>query len=98
MSFSALKGDFIGKQALWRQYQALKCVLEQQAGSLAALPRRIRTLELLDKGIARAGAPVLYQDRPVGHITSGTMVPYYKVTRQGLHGASPCNRAPWYRW
>ena len=87
VSFSALKGDFIGKQALWRQYQALKCVLEQRAGSLADLPRRIRTVELLDKGIARAGALVLYQDRPVGHITSGTMVPYYKVTRQGIHGA-----------
>lgn len=86
VSFSALKGDFIGRQALLRQYRALKCVMEQSGGSIDDLPRRIRTVELLDKGIARAGASVLYQDRPVGRVTSGTMVPYFKAAQQGLHG------------
>ncbi|MBC7294109.1 MAG: glycine cleavage system protein T, partial [Thermoleophilia bacterium] len=36
------------------------------------------------RGIARAGSPVFFADKPVGWVTSGTMVPYWKTTGTGL--------------
>jgi aminomethyltransferase len=85
VSFSPLKGDFIGKQALQRQYRDLTAIMNQRFDDLRHLPRTIRPLELLDKGVARAGAPVFYQGKPAGHVTSGTMVPYWVFQGEGIH-------------
>jgi aminomethyltransferase len=84
VSFSPLKGDFVGRQALQKQAEALQLITDRRPGDIGALHRRIRTVEIIDKGIARAGDTVFYQDEPAGHITSGTMVPRWQFQGKGL--------------
>lgn len=86
VSFSPLKGNFVGKDALLKQYNALQTAIAQTEGNISALPRRVRTIELIEKGIARHGAEVFYQGAAVGHITSGTMVPMWQFNHRGLEG------------
>jgi aminomethyltransferase len=84
VSFSPLKGDFVGKQALLKQYEALEMILDQQPGDISVLPHRVRTVEVIDKGIARAGDKVFHQGEAAGRITSGTMVPRWQFHGKGL--------------
>jgi aminomethyltransferase len=84
VSFSPLKGEFIGKNPLQRQFLALQAFMNGSDALLPDLPRMIRPLELLDKGIGRAGAPVLKEGAPIGWVTSGTMVPYWHFEGHGL--------------
>ncbi len=84
VSFSPLKDAFIAREPLQRQYQALKAFMHGQYDRLSDLPRMIRTVELIDKGIARAGAAVFKEGAPAGWITSGTMVPYWHIEGRGL--------------
>ena len=84
VSFSSLKGNFIGKAALQRQFRALDAIMNRRDDNTDALPGRVRTVTLLDKGIARSGAPVFFKDRPVGYITSGTMVPCWRFEGNGV--------------
>jgi aminomethyltransferase len=84
VSFSPIKGEFIGKPALLRQFKALKGFLEGRFDALADLPRQMRCLEITDKGIARAGAMIYQEERPVGWITSGTMVPFWHFDGRGI--------------
>jgi aminomethyltransferase len=86
VSFSPLKGNFVGKAALRRQYEALQTIIAQKPGDIDALPRRVRPIELTAKGIARAGARVCCQGRPEGQVTSGTMVPMWQFNDKGLEG------------
>ncbi|UCG06467.1 MAG: glycine cleavage system aminomethyltransferase GcvT [Desulfobacterales bacterium] len=84
VSFSPLKGDFIGKQALSKQFEALKKIIDRDYSLISDLPRIIQPVELIDKGVARAGARVFHQDNHVGYITSGTMVPYWNSKGLGV--------------
>jgi aminomethyltransferase len=77
VSFSPLKGDYVGRPALTRQFEALRRMLDRDDSLIADLPRLIQPIALVDKGIARAGARVLRNSKPVGFVTSGTMVPYW---------------------
>jgi aminomethyltransferase len=86
VSFSPEKGNFIGKTALKAQFEALQTIIKQRPGDIHALPRRVRTVALLDKGIARAEAPVFYHGEPAGYVTSGTMVPFWTFDSRGLDG------------
>jgi aminomethyltransferase len=43
-----------------------------------------RSVALTGRGIARGGSPVLKDGRQVGWVTSGTMVPYWKIEGEGL--------------
>ena len=43
-------------------------------------------IAITGKGIARAGYKVFVQDKHVGHITSGTMIPYQEPEGSGLNG------------
>ena len=54
--------DFIGKEALQKQ-------------KAEGVPRRIRGLEMVGRGIARAGYPVKKDGQVIGHITSGMPAP-----------------------
>jgi aminomethyltransferase len=45
----------------------------------------VRCVSLIDKGIARAGAPVFHDGEPAGFVTSGTMVPFWAFEGQGVH-------------
>lgn len=77
LSLSPLKGDFVGRAALQKQFAALEKILSQDFSAIADLPRVIRPIAVTGRGIARAGADVFKGDRHVGTVTSGTMVPYW---------------------
>ncbi len=83
VSFSYLKGEFIGKNALYRQFLAMRGITEQDYSRVHDLPRMIFPVALIDKGVMRSGCPVFKNGQPVGHITSGTMVPYQKAENTG---------------
>ena len=83
VSFAPEKGEFLGNAALRQQFDALRAFKQADFNRIAALPRRVRLLALTGKGIARAGDRVFQQDRPVGYVTSGTMVPYWKTQGDG---------------
>ena len=84
VSFSPLKGDFVGKQPLTKQFEAFKKIVDRDYELIESLPRLIQPIELQDKGIARAGSTVLHGGKPVGFVTSGTMVPYWQSEGSGL--------------
>ncbi len=84
VSFSGLKADFIGKSALWLQFEALKRIMDRDFSRIQDLPRMIFPLALTDKGVIRPGCRVYQGTRPAGYITSATMVPYQKVDGQGM--------------
>lgn len=77
VSLSPLKGDFIGRAALARQFAAFAKNLVRDYSAIADLPRSIKPLALAGRGIARPGARVFKEERHVGYVTSGTMVPYW---------------------
>lgn len=81
VSFSAAKGEFVGQAALAKQHEAAERIGRGDflSTALEALPRRVMAVAIAGKAIARAGARVLGADgRPVGYVTSGTVVPYWK--------------------
>lgn len=86
ISFSEIKGDFIGRDALAKQYQEIKA---RREGRLNApkekrlVPRTIVAMSVYD-GVARAGCPVYLDEKPVGTVTSGTVVPYWKFEGEGV--------------
>jgi aminomethyltransferase len=78
VSFSPLKGDFVGREPLLRQFEALKKILDRDFSLIDDLPRLIQPIALKEKGIARAGNTIFKSDTQVGYVTSGTMVPYWR--------------------
>ena len=84
VSFSAQKGDFIGRAALERQHRAFVRYMDRDFSDLSPLPRKIAPIALLDRGVMRAGMEIYQGDKLVGWVTSGTMVPYFKTQGQGL--------------
>ena len=84
VSFSPLKGEFIGREPLYEQFLALKRITDLKFDAIDALPRRIRLLEIAGRGIARPGDRVFRDGRHVGFVTSGTMVPYWSTEGSGV--------------
>jgi len=84
VSLSGLKGDFVGRSALAQQFQCLRTIIDRVAIQTDYLPKMIMPVALTDRGVLRAGCPVYQDGKPVGAITSGTMVPYWKSMGQGL--------------
>jgi aminomethyltransferase len=78
VSFSSNRGDFIGKQSLRKQFDALQKIRERDYSLIKDLPRKILPIALTGKGIARQGNKVFRGEQHVGYVTSGTMVPYWK--------------------
>lgn len=85
-SFSPLKGDFVGKKILIRQFEAFKKIVDRDYTLIEDLPRIIMPVALKGKGVARSGFKIFSGEKHVGWVTSGTMVPYWKS--QGLGIAS----------
>ena len=83
VSFSPLKGAFVGREALATQFAAFKKIKDEDYSSLADLPRIIMPFALRGKGIARAGFRVFRGREEIGFVTSGTMVPYWKTDGRG---------------
>ncbi|MHC4920168.1 MAG: glycine cleavage system aminomethyltransferase GcvT, partial [Planctomycetota bacterium] len=84
VSFSPLKGESIGLAPLARQHAALKQILTRDYSQIEALPRRIQTVAVAGRGVAREGAKVRRNGQHVGYVTSGTMVPLWSVEGEGL--------------
>jgi aminomethyltransferase len=84
VSFSSLKGDFIGREPLRKQFEVSSAIMRQDFADMEALPRRIRAIALAGPGVARAGSVVYRDDAMVGWITSGTVVPYWEQEGVGL--------------
>ena len=87
MSFSPLKGEFIGKDTLRRQFEEMK--LREGRNSLPPkekqlVPKRILPIAGIGQGIPRQGYEVFVKGKAAGHITSGTMVPYWVFSDEGI--------------
>ena len=59
------KGDFIGREALIQQTRQ-------------GVRKKLAGFEMIDRGIARDGYPVLVHDQVVGKVTSGSPAPFLK--------------------
>ena len=87
MSFSPLKGEFIGKDILRRQFEE---VTARESGrplppkEKQLVPKKIFPITITGQGIARQGYEVFANGEPVGHVTSGTMVPYWVFSDRGI--------------
>ncbi len=87
VSFSHLKGEFIGKEILKRQFEEVKA---RESGKplppkeRLLVPRRIFPITIISNGIARQGDEVYVKGEFVGFVTSGTMVPYWVFSERGV--------------
>jgi aminomethyltransferase len=84
VSFSPLKGDYVGREALRRQHDAYVRIVARDYSLISDLPRLVQPIALTERGIARSGAPVFKGDRQVGWVSSGTSIPYWQVIGEGL--------------
>ena len=84
VSFSPLKGEFVGKQELFKQFEAMKSIMKRNYDGTDALPRRVMPIALAGKGIARSGSKVFKDEKHIGYVTSGTMVPYWQSQGEGI--------------
>jgi len=87
VSFSEIKGDYMGREALWKQLQEVKAWEEGRRDLIPQkplVPRKIWPVAILSEGVARQNFPVYVGDRAVGYVTSGTMVPYWKFAGTGI--------------
>ena len=85
VSFDEAKGDFIGREALLKQSEAAAAFRAKNytPEAMAALPKRVRPITLIDRGVMRHGMPVYRNGEQIGWITSGTMIPYFKTEGEG---------------
>jgi aminomethyltransferase len=84
VSFSPLKGNYIGRPELIKQHNAFKKIVSRDYSLINDLPRMSKPIAIAGRGIAREGAKVFKDDKQVGYITSGTMVPLWTVEGEGL--------------
>ncbi len=84
VSFSELKGRFIGKEALKRQFLEFKQLEEGKPCAKEYLPKRIMLIAISSVGAARGGDEVYLNSRFIGEVTSGSMVSYWKFDREGV--------------
>jgi aminomethyltransferase len=92
VSFSPLKGDFVGRTELARQHEALKKIIFRDYSLIKDLPRMIKSIAVAGRGIAREGSKVFRSEKHVGYVTSGTMVPMWSVGGEGLKSAQTGER------
>ena len=81
VSFAEEKGDFIGREALSKQFAAFKAINEGDLSKVEDLPYRTQAIALIDRGVMRGGMELYRGDEHIGWVTSGTMVPY--ITENG---------------
>ena len=87
MSYSDLKGAFTGRKALRRQFEEIglrENRLPLPSKKEQVVPKRVVPITIIGQGIARQGYEVHAKGKPVGHVTSGTMVPYWSFTEAGI--------------
>lgn len=83
VSFSPRKGDFIGREALARQFAEHQKIVTHSYQPSPVLRRRSMAVALLDKGVARQGDRVFIGEKQVGVVSSGTIIPYWCFDGEG---------------
>ena len=85
VSFVPEKGDFVGREALTKQAEAQASFKAKNYSpeAMAALPKRVRPIALVDRGIMRHGMEVYRNGEMIGWVTSGTMIPYFMTEGEG---------------
>jgi aminomethyltransferase len=83
ISFSACKGDYIGREALLSQFKQAQKVIMGLHEPSEVLPRRTLPLALMDRGVIRRGDEVFLGENRVGFVNSGTVVPYWQFEGEG---------------
>ncbi len=86
VSFSPVKGDFIGREALSQQFQEVKLRREgklDKPKDKLLVPKSAYLIAVLGEGVAREGSQVLVNGRNAGNVTSGTVIPYWKYQGHG---------------
>ena len=85
VSFDESKGEFIGRKALAKQAAAQTAFREKRgtAQDLIDLPKRVRPIALMDRGVMRHGMGIYRNGEKIGYVTSATMIPYYKTEGEG---------------
>ena len=89
ISFSSSKGEFVGREALIAQFEEAN---RRENGyplppkEKRVLPKSIMPFLITEQGIARRGCEVFVDGKVVGHVTSGTMVPYWVFSEAGILG------------
>ncbi len=89
VSLSSLKGDSIGRGALQAQFEEVNrrengYALPPKEKRL--VPKSLFPILITGQGIARRGYEVFAGGKPVGHVTSGTMVPYCVFNEMSILG------------
>ncbi len=87
VSFSKVKGKFIGRRALMKQFREVKLREEDILNvpeERQLVPKTIMPIAISGSGVARPGCPVYVDGNLVGHVTSGTMIPYLKSEGVGV--------------
>ncbi len=92
VSFSPLKGNYIGRTELTMQHEVLKKIIARDYTSISVLPRMIQQVAVAGRGVARDGAKVFKDGKHVGFVTSGTRVPLWTVEGEGLASAQTDNK------
>lgn len=83
VNFAEEKGSFVGREALAAQKECALRIKNKDFSDIAAVPKRIKAIELVDRGVMRAGMEVYRDGKLAGWVTSGTMVPYYLTEGEG---------------
>ncbi len=84
VSFNESKGDFVGKEALAKQKETFERILNRDFSDMSAVPRSVKPITLLGRGVMRAGMPIYKGEKHIGWVTSGTMIPYFVTEGEGI--------------
>jgi len=87
VSFGEIKGEYISREALMKQFQEIKLRLEDQLDTpkeRLLVPKIIMPMAISEGGVARAGCQVYVGEKLAGNVTSGTVVPYWRTEGIGV--------------
>jgi aminomethyltransferase len=93
VSFAPVKGDYIGRAALAKQFSAFEQIFTGHFDDLTDLPRTVKMFAMIGKGIPRAGCRVTRNGEEIGTVTSGSIAPYYITEGEGLQAVYTDNTA-----
>jgi aminomethyltransferase len=65
ISFSPLKGQYVGRQSLMRQFEAYKRIADRDYSLIDDLPRIIMPVAIKGRGVARSGSKVFVGEKHV---------------------------------
>jgi len=83
VSFSELKGEFVGKGPLQQQFLEFQQLEEGKSCAKNYLPKRIMLIAISSVGAARTGDEVYRNNERIGEVTSGSMISYWKFAGEG---------------